>query len=576
MTLLSPVSKKDSPLGLDSDQLLRRHLYSLLFIRVCLFTTLIGLSLVFSTAGHLVIMPHYTVVASFLFLVTAYSVCSAIILQKKKAEESLLKTGFLQLFSDTLFIAVLVYASGCSQSIFTPVFVLPIIAGRLILYQTGGLMPAAAATLSFGIILALEYTGNVPPYFFSTAYTAQVNIYASSNLFAIYGITFFLIAWLTGKLAGRLHVTENQLSKTTLEYDRLSLLYKQIFDDISTGIITINDQNLITSFNNASERITGFSKHEVLGRPFDEFSQEITFTRENERTVCDFYKNDGTLIRLGYSCAQLNMPRQEDCTQAKWRVVTLQDISSIEQMERQVRESEKMAAIGEMSASIAHDLRNPLAAISGSAQILSLDQKQSDNHLPTTTGKLLKIIVRESERMAKTINDFLHFARPAPITYEWFTVQRLINELSQEKFSRQDSISPCTYQTIMDPRLQCWGDRQQVQEVLRQLIANAELNANEHRQFSVTIHASDLHRDGQPYTCIEVCDNGAGIEAAIKEKIFTPFFTTREDSTGLGLAIVKQIVDNHHGLIEVDTNHTFVTIFRVMFPNPPAAIHESD
>jgi len=464
---------------------------------------------------------------------------------------------------------LLIYGTGCSQSIFTPVFILPIIAGGLILYRIGGLIPASAATIVYGMVLALEHFGWIPPYTGYTVYRPPEDPLTATNLFAVYGITFFVIALLSGQLASRLRKTEKELSKTVLEYDRLSILYKQIFDDISTGIITTDENNIITSYNNAARRITGYPEDEVLGIHFHQRFPGIILAGDKERNVCDLKRSDGAAIRVGYSFSRLGMPtvEKERSDESCWKVVTLQDISKIESMERQIREAEKMATIGKLSASIAHDFRNPLAAISGSAQIMAMDNESGQDIDGATAKPLLDIILRECRRMAKTITDFLQFSRPEELDKQWFDLGRLVNEVIDEKIPASERNNPGQIILDIQMHLTCWGDRQQIQTVLTHLIENTRSHKKEGQPVRVAVKAFETMLE-HTYTCIEVCDNGEGIPAELQEKVFTAFFSTREDGTGLGLAIVKQLVENHGGYIEIDKNQEYNCILRLFFPYP--------
>ncbi len=553
----------------DSEQETRRHILWWILIRVFLFTLIIGFTSFFQRKGHAVLLPSLLVTSGFLCGLYAFSGASLLLLQKKF--RPIRRFGLIQLFFDTVFTAVLVYATGCSQSVFAPVLILPVIVGGLILYRTGGLILAAAATLLYGALLGCELFGWVPEYFFTTAYKAPSTFFTSSNLFAIYGLIFFLVALLSGQLARRLRFTEEKLNKTALEYDRLSLLYKQIFDDISTGIITTDQGDFITSYNQAAERITEYPREQLLGQPFNRCFPSILLQKNQDRCVCDFQKKDGSLIRIGYSFSYLNMPASDDLEdrQARWKVITLQDISQIERMEQQVREAEKMAAVGELSASIAHDFRNPLAAISGSAQILSMEQANISSLDPATLKTLLGIILRESNRMAQTITDFLQFARPAPIQPEWFDLNRLTDEVIAKLLSASNTTSTAEITKDIAPHLNCWADRQQMQTILTHLLENACIAVNA-TQGGIVIAAQEINGKSQGAIQVEIRDQGPGIPSELRKKVFAPFFSSRADGTGLGLAIVRQIVENHQGTIEIDSSTAYTCIMRVCLPLPRA------
>lgn len=553
----------------DREQETRRHLFWWLLTRVCLFTLLISISSFFHEKGHAVILPPLTVTLLFLCALYGYSIAAALLLQRGKGGP-VRRFAIIQLLSDTVFVALLVYATGCSQSIFTPVFILPVIAGGLILSRMGGLIPAAAATLLYGVVLTSELVGWIPDYFFSGPYQPPPTFLTGTNLFAVYGVIFFLAALLSEQLARRLRFTEEKLTKTSLEYDRLSLLYKQIFDDISTGIITTDHGNCITSCNRAAERITGYPRREILGQPFNRCFPGILLREKQGRSVCDFEKTDGIKIRIGYSFSYLNMPIGQGADadrRMKWKVITLQDISQIERMEQQMREAEKMAAIGELSASIAHDFRNPLAAISGSAQILNLEAANIASLNPDTLRSLLGIILRESNRMARTITDFLHFARPAPIQPEWFDVNRLLDEVLHHVRTERNAPVPEAIIKEIDTRLHCWADRQQLHTVLTHLLDNACL-ATAGTSEAIVVTAYEIHEDGMEGICMEVRDQGPGIPAELQEKVFQPFFSSRTDGTGLGLAIARQVIDNHHGTITIESIDPQGCTVRLYLPLP--------
>ncbi len=551
---------------IDTEQQLKRHLLSLLLVRVLLYTALLIITTLLHFKGHGGILPPFNIIVIFMFVLTAYSAFSAVLLQRPGIH--LRKFGMIQLLSDTLFAAFLVYGTGCSQSIFTPVFILPVIAGGLILYKIGGLIPAASATLLYGGVLYLDYAAVIPEYLLTTPYKPMLNPLTGSNLFAIHGITFFVAALVSGQIAGRLRTTEKELSKTALEYDRLSLLYKQIFDDISTGIITTNEQELITSFNNAAEKITGFLKEQVLGRLFYTVFPSIVLDSPQTRKVCDLVRGDDqSSIRAGYSFSHLRMPSDNSAKQPphRWKVVTIADISQVEKMEKQIRKAEKMAAIGELSASIAHDFRNPLAAISGSAQILAGAKDQGEITDQETVRTLMAIILRESNRMAGTITDFLQFARPVPLQKEWFAVDHMVAESLNILKKEKSDLTGHTILQDIEANLYCWADLQQVQIALKHLLENAIAMAGD-SQAAIAIKAYEKQIHNRTVVCLEVCDTGPGIQTELQDKIFEPFFSTREDGSGLGLAIVKQIVENHDGTVELTRNGVYSCIVRFYLP----------
>lgn len=551
---------------IDNEEELRYHLLWFLFIRVILYTLLLGITFFLHTSEHHLILPPPSLIVLYIVFLYLYSIASAFLL---KRVTHLPRFGLAQLLSDTFFIALLVYATGCSQSIFPSVFILPIIAGGLILYRIGGLIPAAGATILYGAVLTSEYLGLLPDYYRDTRYIPVDNFLVGMNIFAVYGLTFFLIALLSGMIAGRLRTAEDALSRTELKFDRLLLLYKQIFDDIQTGIITVDSGDRITSFNPAATTITGFDSKEVNGRRLSDLFPQIS-VQTRERQVCDLRRRDGSLTRVGYSSADLHLPAGPDPGEAECsscRVITLQDISRIEAMERQMRQAEKMAAIGEMSASIAHDFRNPLAAISGSAQLLSLEMAESGTDGPKAANSLAGIIVRESERMAKTITDFLQYARPATPEPQWCNLERLVAETVRQ-LGEEENL-PCPVRLEIPANLDIAADRQLLQIGLLHLLRNGCYAARDTGK-PVVVRAEEIPGAGEEraQVVITVIDQGPGLTPEAAERLFEPFYSTRQDSSGLGLPIVQQIAAVHGGTIELVPGPEKGCVARLTLPLP--------
>jgi two-component system sensor histidine kinase PilS (NtrC family) len=550
----------------DSREQLRFHLLWFLFIRVILFTLLLGITILLQSRDRQVILPPSSLVLAFITFIYIFSILSALVLQKKNI--NLQRFGRIQVLSDTVFITLLVYATGCSQSIFTSVFILPILAGGLIMHRIGGLIPAAAATLLYGVILTLEYQQIIPSYFTDYRYILVNDYQVSTNIFAVYGLTFFLIAMLSGLIARKLRTAEEALSRTEQRLDRILLLYKQIFDNIITGILTLDSTGKITSLNPAARDITGYSAEEVTGRSFNTFFPRFS-TDTKKRHVNNFRRKDGKNIRIGYTCSELRVPTRVQSGNppiSSSRIITLQDISKIEQMEQQVRNAEKMAAIGELSASIAHDFRNPLAAIFGSAQILATDCDNKSER-SDIQHDLINIILRESERMADTITDFLHYARPLDPTPQWFNLKRMVRETIDQLASDRRVSSACEINVSVPDDLDVNGDRQLLQIALAHVLRNS-CHASKNPAKSIVLSAEEAEKPGGESIIIEIADMGTGIDPEIRDKIFDPFFTTREDTAGLGLAVVKQIVDNHRGTIEIISKKNQGCTVIIVLPQP--------
>ena len=555
--------QKNSPTAatatMDTAHRSKRQLQWLLFLRVLLLSLLLGINvLLLKSASQKIVIPPLTYISYFIAGVYLFTIVSALIL---RALEHYGTFAYFQIVVDCFLVSLLVYFSGGNQSIFASVYFFPIIAGSFILLRRGGMAFAALCTIGYGIILLLELYKYTPDYFSNFWYMPIVSTLVAANFFAVHGITFFAVAILSAKISERLHRTESALSRTTQDFDQLSLLYKQIFEDINTGIITIDSAMQVTSFNPAAERISGFQSGDVIGSSLQQKLPDIELKRRGKiRPVTDLTRKGGNTIPVGYSWTALHSKDGSgDC-----QIITLQDLSEIKNMEDQVRQAEKMAALGEMAAGIAHEFRNPLAAISGSAQMLK-NELGSD---PAHHG-LMKIIVRECSRLEKSIADFLQFSKPARPEKEWLRLDKLFAETVQLLKQSPDWQDNCRLTLELPDKMACWGDGQQLRRVLRNLIENGCIAMDGNEGEMKIVGREVREEDGNEKTVISVIDNGPGIPEEIRDKIFEPFFTTRDNGTGLGLAIVHQIVDSHGGSIQVTCEKTpGFTNFEISLPLP--------
>ncbi len=541
---------------------LKKQIQWLLFFRVLFLSLMLGISVLLQTRAPSIFLPPLHYLAYFIAGLYLFTILSALVVRMIQCYS---RFGYLQITLDTLLVTLLVFSTGGSQSVFTVVYFFPIVMGAFMLFRRGSLLFAVLSALLFAALLLVEYGGYASR--FVQAYPSQLaNFQMLLHYFTIYSLTFFLVAILSSMLSTRLQKTEAELFQTASDYDRLSFLYKQIFDDINTGIITVDANNRVTSFNRAAEVITGYSFGEILGqelsRPFPGLETPLLHDDER-RHMAAIPRKNGETIPVGYSCSRLNAPDDNE----NGSVYTLQDLSQIKKMEAQVQQAEKMATIGEMAAGIAHELRNPLAAISGAVQLL--DRETGDN---SVNKRLFDIIMRESDRLDATIHEFLLFSKPVNPEKEWFSLRALARE-AMETLGQDQGWNPAlTIDLEIPPGLDCWGDPQLIRQVLLNLVANSANACRNMEKGRILLRAEETTTGDKETLAaaiiLEIVDNGHGIPEGIREKIFEPFFTTRETGTGLGLAIVRQIVHSHGGEISLRDCQPKGTIFSVSLPLP--------
>lgn len=250
----------------DINLQLKRQIKWILLFRVAILSLLLGVSSLLHYSRPELNLPPFPYIFAFILAVYVFSIASATLINRLKNFKFFV---YAQLLADSVFTTFIVYFSGGSHSIFTFIYFFPVISGGILLFKRGGMIMASFSTLNYGFLLSQEFL-SLSPYLPDIIRLNQPTspIILLQNL-AVYGLSFYLVAMLSAFLAERLHLTEKALSQTSLNYDRLTLLYKQIFDDISSGIITIDDRSTVTSFNRAAEEITGYTSNEAIGRSIE-------------------------------------------------------------------------------------------------------------------------------------------------------------------------------------------------------------------------------------------------------------------------------------------------------------------
>lgn len=537
--------------------LFKKQLQWMLFLRVVFLTLLLGINLLLQSTEKSIIIPPFYYVVAFVGAVYLFTICSALILKFIRRYSTF---AYGQSLMDVVLVSILLFYSGGSQSLFTILYFFPIIAASFILPRKGGLAAAAACTLGYGTILLLEYFGYHPNFFEDYWYRPLGDIRSVLNFFSIHGITFFITATLSSLLSDRLRRTEKELISTTLKYDQLSVLYKKIFEDIPSGIITVSNQKNIISFNPAAENITGFRSDEIVGKDINVAFRNLKLDADmNFRSEVEITRKDRKNIPIGYSYAKLNMPGTED----NFQVITLQDLSQTKLLEKQIMQAEKMATLGEMAAGIAHELRNPLAAISGAAEVID-----TSGDIKLHNQGLMNIITRECNRLQNSINDFLTFSKPIDPEKEWVPLAPLVNEAIQLLQQTQDWPDKCQSFIEIPENMACWADPEQIHKLLLNILHNSCV-ALKNMEGDIRVIAQETTDDsGAEKSVLTIIDNGIGIPDLIIDKIYDPFFTTHENGTGLGLSIVKQIVDTHEGGITISSKERQGTTAEVWLPLP--------
>jgi PAS domain S-box-containing protein len=395
------------------------------------------------------------------------------------------------------------------------------------------------------------------------------------RLRAILYVPLLLLVGLIGGALGRsLREGRRALEQARAELHRALFDTETILENLSSGLATVNSQGIVCHWNRAAAEILGRPASEVHGRRFDEvlgpgleaFAGQLRDTLErnvptarHETTVSP---RGGKEVPLGISTSLL-----VDASGERRGVIAIfQDLSEVKSLEERIRRGETLAAIGELSAGIAHEIRNCLNPIAGSVEVLQKELKVSGEN-----ARLFDLILRESERLDNFIRELLDYARERPIRAEAVDVGALSRETA-DIARRHPSASPGKRLTVQTPPGAIWAqvDFEQMKQVLLNLMINAQEAIDGSGTIVVTVSERDAEnsRGATPprQAVVEIRDSGAGIRPDDLAHVFVPFFSTKLGGTGLGLAIANRIVERHGGHLEIDSKVGAGTTLRLRLP----------
>ncbi|MFH1776961.1 MAG: ATP-binding protein [Candidatus Omnitrophota bacterium] len=332
-------------------------------------------------------------------------------------------------------------------------------------------------------------------------------------------------------------------------------LNEQIIESMTGGVVTVNLKGKIATFNSAAELILGYDSKDVIGKSYDIFSGDQQSNNEfidlinaaiiNKKTSSSqeiyIISKTGKKILIGITTSLLKDKKNT----MLGIIVTFKDLRQIKYLEQQIRRADRLAAVGNLAAGVAHEIRNPLGSIRGLVQLLQEDlPREHPKHQYT------EVVLREIDRLDKVVDDLLSFAKPeteTKLSPETLEINKLIDTTLQ--LARHDCLN---MKVNIDkkyganlPKIK--ADPKQLQQAFLNIIFNA-FHAME-TGGTLTIMTQKLPQNN----CLEIhfADTGIGMSDEIMSKLFDPFFTTRKGGTGLGLTITHQIISAHHGKIDL-------------------------
>ncbi len=533
------------------DPALRRKLAWLIGFRAVISTVLLGGATVaqITSPGSFPVDPFFLLIAVSYALAVAYGMSLRFVERHRWVID-------VQLVGDALIVTAFIYLTGGIESVFSWLYVLPIVAASTVQFRRGGLLVATISAAMYVWLVLTQYR-NLDPRALPAPVIAQYRV--GLNVFG-----FFAVALLSGSLAESVRSAGARLEEASETIADLQALNQNIIDSLPSGLATAGPDQRILTFNHAAEAITGIPLSKAVNRKLTEIlplppvlvdALDRGLAHGNPRRVEFRFQtaNGRGEIDIGLSVARLQAPGGP-----QGFLVTFQDVTEIKKLENDARIQQRLAAVGEMAAGIAHEIRNPLASMSGSIQILR-------HELPLTTEQeqLMDIVLRESERLNTTIRSFLSYARPQKFQIARFDVRRVMNDTALLLRNSSELGNGHTIDVDV-PAAELWfeADEGQIKQILWNLATNGLRAMPDGGK--LLLRAS--HDAATDKVVIAVQDEGIGIPADEIDGLFQPFRGTFAKGSGLGLAIVHRIVTDYNGDIKVSSRQGAGTTVSVRLP----------
>jgi two-component system sensor histidine kinase PilS (NtrC family) len=469
----------------------------------------------------------------------------------------------VQVACDALVVSAMVHLTGGVASYFSSLYTLPIIAASTVQSWRGGLMVSVLSSIIYGGLVIAQYQGVALPFVDVPAALPPMRVAIFTVGLNVFG--FMAIAALSGYLAEGLRRTGEQLEETSTQLADLQAFNQHVIDSLTGGLTTCDMEGRLLTFNRAAEGITAMTAADALGRPIGEVLQlpeayAGLFTSRRPvlpRFEYGYTRADGRQIELGISAAPLITPRGD-----AGFLFTFQDVTEVKKQEREARVQQRLAAVGEMAAGIAHEIRNPLASMAGSIQILR-------DELPLTTeqSQLIDIVLRESERLNDTIRSFLAYARPQRAALVDVDVRRVLSETAALLGNNAELVDG--HSIVVDAPsnpIVYRADEAQVRQIVWNLATNGLRAMPNGGELRLAVRRVGPRSGDQGQVVIAVHDHGVGIAPEEMDGIFQPFRGGFARGTGLGLSIVHRIASDYGGEVRVASNQGRGTTVEVILP----------
>ncbi len=542
--------------------ILRSRLLTLIAVRVIASTLLLGWAVLIQLSR-----PESFPVDPFFFLIGLTYGLNVLYLATLRFTEDHGWLIDLQFAVDAIVVSAFIHLTGGISSNFSSLYLLPIIAASSVRF---GRTAIQVATLSAVLYLAMVTAQYVPQDYLPTLLKLAPAGELPSLGFAQYTVSinlfgFIAVAWLSSSLAESLRSAGAKLEHASHQIEDLRAFNEYVIDSLLSGLVSADAECRIRTFTRAAAAITGVPVADAVGMDAAGLLQVPAHLRPNLQALTEtqslrvdlaYKTRDGRMIDLGLTVTTIAFPDGRP-----GYLFVFQDVTTIKRLEREARLRQRLAAVGEMAAGIAHEIRNPLASMSGSIQLLREELPLSEEQ-----AQLMDIVLRESERLNQTIGSFLAYARPQRAAASRLDMRSVVEDAAA-LLRNSAEVRAAHHLEVDVPAEPVWYDADENQ--MRQIIWNLATNGLRAMQGGGKLRLSayaEQDSSGRPEIVLAVHDEGCGIPADEIDSIFQPFRSTFERGTGLGLATVHRIVTDYNGTIQVSSTVGSGTSMRVRLP----------
>ncbi len=520
------------------ENVLSLRVKALISFRAVFVTVLLGSSYLFKIDNF---YAHPRAISYLIASLYALTIIYSLLLGRVK---NIVFFTYFQLTVDVLAEIALISITGGVESWFSFVLILTVLSSSIVLNRKAGYIIASLSSILYGTLLDLQYFGILP--IAHEVVTREREFFY--NIF-VHIISLYSTAFLGGYLSSRLERASQTLEERDIYLKELELFNTKVIESLPSGLFTTDTSGNVLIFNRAAEEITGKGKEQVIGGKIDSALPFLSFPfREGRQEELLVRENVGKKI-VGLTISKL----KDASGQQTGFIGTFQDLTPFKALEAEIKQKEKWAAIGELSANIAHEIRNPLASMRGSIEMIR-DDKIPLKH----KEKLMGIALKEMERLDNIITDFLTYSKPRPPEMKRVDLHLLLDETLSLLRNVEQNKGNVTIKKDFHGPLFAMADPQKI----RQVFWNLGINALESMKDGGELGVSTERKDNA--LRITFSDNGPGIPEAAIEKIFYPFYTTKDEGTGLGLSIAYRIIEEHHGRLSVKSIPGINTVFEII------------